>query len=127
MDDEHQAILNQFRTLVNLLSELSEPSRQSFVIRSFDRLSACLNFHFEHEESLLASAKYPGLDRRAAAHRALIQAVIDTCRQFELEPCGPGTTDMAAYLRDWWISHVNDIDAGYVSYVACPTTLRCPV
>jgi len=82
---------------------------------------------FNMKKAFWPSSKYPDVERHIAAHRALEQTVMNKRRRFEQQPADRENKALACYLRDWWISHINDIDPAYSNYLNCPTTLRSGV
>ena len=124
LDDENQAILDHLQTLVDLLTDRAAPNRCALVLRNFDQLETSMKAHFEHEQDIVESAGYADWERHAAAHRTLTQAVLMLRHRFEQEPQDSHTKDMAQFLCDWWISHVNHVDTDYVSCMNCPVTVR---
>ncbi len=124
LDDEHRAILDYMTTLIDLLAGAVTPNTYPLVIRNFTQISESMSTHFRHEESILASSRYPDLERHGFVHRALEETVVGMQRRFEQQPSDGSAKEIACYLRDWWISHINDVDAVYATYLNCPPTLR---
>lgn len=124
LDDEHQAILEHLQTLADLLTDRAGPNHFRFVAKSFDRIEMSMLAHFEHEESMIESTGYTEWERHVAAHRTLFQGVRMLRYRFEQAPHDAYTRDMAQFLCDWWIAHVNYVNTDYVSSVGGPATSR---
>lgn len=60
--------------------------------------------HCNHEEELLAQAKYPGLASTASQHDVLRQAIEDHRRRYRERSCS--SIDIANFLMEWALQHI---------------------
>jgi len=101
IDEQHRRLVE----IVNHFDEASRRGRGTRVMR--DILNDLIGYtqeHFDHEESLMAAAGYPGLRKHQTLHRQLLQKV-ERC-QFDFEQGRRITPEVRDLLRYWIESHL---------------------
>jgi hemerythrin len=68
--------------------------------------------HFASEESMMASAKYPGLAGHRVKHRDLTSEVEDYLARFERGDAALNI-HLLQFLRDWLTNHIQSTDREY--------------
>ena len=108
LDAHHQ----QLARLINQLTECMASSMQSE--KMVDILTALIQYaeyHFEHEENLLAEAGYADLDEHRKEHMQFCEVIAETCYGVTLGIVG--TRELFSYLTQWWRNHILHEDMKY--------------
>lgn len=109
LDDDHRKLLS----LINKLqTTVHYQTGESFEKEALDEVIAYTKYHFEREEKLMEEANYPDLEAHKETHRSMITKVDGFVKEYEKkghEVLG----DVATYLKDWLINHINGTDQKY--------------
>ncbi|MBD3421897.1 MAG: bacteriohemerythrin [Chitinivibrionales bacterium] len=111
IDEQHKGIVSAVNSLHYCISsgygeEMIKPVMS--IIKQYTVL------HFGTEEKLLRRFNYPAIEQHLSLHRQL-QA---ETAQKRLEAIDRGDAHIAlAFLKEWWLTHINQEDTKYVSYI----------
>ncbi|MBI5162875.1 MAG: hemerythrin family protein [Magnetospirillum sp.] len=118
----HREMDSQHLILFSLLNQLdiniNNGMARECVADVLGALGSYIEYHFSHEEQLMAEYGYPGLENHCSAHRAFI-AQIDRLQ----ESAASGGTLAAAlkirgFVLDWLLGHILDTDVDYARFIA---------
>ena len=109
LDGQHTVL---FGILNDLHSAMMKGQAQSLTGPLLRKLVDYTQTHFNAEEGIMATAKYPGLADHRAQHRELIKQVQDYSARFER---GEITLNLHLlnFLRDWLSNHIQKVDHEY--------------
>lgn len=113
LDRHHQKLAS----LINLLAEQGDDNIKSEKI--VDILTALVNYaeyHFSHEEDLMAAAEYGELETHRLEHRHFCEIIAETCYGATLGIIG--VKELFNYLTRWWKNHILLEDMKYKPYLA---------
>lgn len=115
-----QSIDGQHLSLFNMLNELHaammKGQARSVAGPVLRRLVNYTREHFEAEEAMMASAKYPGLADHRIKHRELTRQAEEFMDRFER---GEATINIQLlnFLRDWLSIHIKKSDKEYTPWM----------
>ena len=111
IDQQHQKLL----MAINALRRQFDPSTdRPQAERLFDALEAYARIHFEHEEKLLYQTKYADLANHRTQHQDFFSEIKIHREQAKADSeLNDAIADMLAYLLDWLISHILEVDMKY--------------
>ena len=121
-DEVHQtglAILDeQHRGLVSMINSFYFHKNDPFIERILVPTALMtINFakvHFLTEQELMAQAEYPELAEHIEVHENLFRELV----RIELKSRQARDADgFLAFLKKWWLEHINDYDRRYVSHL----------
>jgi len=79
-----------------------------------ERLMQYTNTHFTFEERVMRDAGYPDLASHKQLHESLRRKTAGLQTHSELVM----GSDLLRFLKDWWLSHIQEEDHRYAPYVA---------
>ena len=111
IDEQHRGIVSTINSLHYFLQNgdaavAFEPT--------MDVLNHYTNLHFMAEEALMRQAGYGTIDDHIAVHTQFMNQVRGMAT-FRADPDKVG--ELLAFLKDWWLKHINHVDRGYVPVV----------
>ncbi|MEI6559562.1 MAG: bacteriohemerythrin [Rhodospirillaceae bacterium] len=118
IDDEH-------RLLIGVLNQLIEardtPTEYTIADRVLRDLFAYSDYHFEHEEELMATYDYPEMDSHLAQHTHFIGQL----RRLDLglSTGNAKVDDLARFVMTWFVAHIMVADMQLGSFLSerlCP-------
>jgi len=113
IDREHWGLF----ALINDLSDKhAQGAADASIVSTIDALVAYVDVHFEHEERLMRSADYPGLDAHIDLHRRLARAVGDYKSAFERGATRFDYDGFMAFLTEWLADHILHEDMAFAAY-----------
>lgn len=113
------AILDeQHRGLVTMINSFYFHKNDPFIERILVPTALMtINFakiHFITEQELMAEAQYPELDEHIKVHEHLYRELV----RVELKSRRARDADgLLAFLKTWWLEHVNEYDRRYVPHL----------
>jgi hemerythrin-like metal-binding protein len=111
LDDDHRKLLN----LINhLQTAVHYQTGEIFEKEALDEVVAYTKYHFEREEKILEEANYPDLEAHKALHIKMIAKVDEFLLEYEKRG-HEALEDVAQYLKDWLVNHINGTDQEYSS------------
>jgi len=119
LDQHHQ----ELASIINKLGECSDESAKSE--KMVDILTALVSYaeyHFRHEEHLMAAANYDNLEVHQLEHRHFCEIVAETCYGATLGVIG--AKDLFNYLSRWWKNHILLEDMKYKPYLSTAAVLE---
>jgi hemerythrin len=119
LDQHHQHLAG----LINQLSEQKDDNIRSE--KTVDILTALVNYaeyHFRHEEDLMAAAAYHELDAHRQEHQHFCEVIAETCYGATLGIIG--VKELFAYLTRWWKNHILLEDMKYKSVLTLQPELE---
>lgn len=113
LDRHHQKLAS----LINQLAERVDDNIKSE--KMVDILTALVNYaeyHFRHEEDLMAAAEYDDLESHRLEHRHFCEIIAETCYGATLGIIG--VKELFNYLTRWWKNHILLEDMKYKPYLS---------
>lgn len=114
VDDQHKGLLNFVNELFNHATGKEHEEREYFksVIQEAIKY---IKVHFETEEKLMLSTKFPGYAEHKMIHDGFTMTVLKSVKDFE---AGKRLVleKFAYFLKDWVLTHVAVEDVKYAEY-----------
>lgn len=104
IDSDHQGIF----ALINEISRENIRTRELQGI--VDRMISYTSYHFRREELIMEVCGYPDLIQHKALHRKLEAYIKGLKSKWEKSNDATILTELRKFLREWWISHILDVD-----------------
>ena len=109
LDDDHRKLLN----LINRLqTAVHYQTGDVFEKEALDEVIAYTKYHFEREEKLMEEAGYPDLEAHKKTHQSMINKIDGFVKEYE-QKGHEVLEDVANYLKDWLVGHINGTDQEY--------------
>ncbi|MEN8213463.1 MAG: bacteriohemerythrin [Pseudomonadota bacterium] len=109
LDNDHKKLL----TLINhLQTAVHYQTGEEFEKEALDEVVAYTRYHFEREEKMMQEAGYANLEAHKEIHREMIAKVDEFTRDYEKRG-HEALEDVALYLKNWLIDHINGTDQEY--------------
>jgi len=110
MDQEHQKLFDIINELFRAIRGGKATGIQMDILTA---LSDYTKTHFAHEERLMQSHNYEGLDEQKRLHRKFESKIDD---MYKLAQSGASVgLDALNFLKDWLVSHIQKVDGKYAS------------
>lgn len=111
IDEQHRSIVS----MINTLFYFSQNGKNEELIDSvLDSLKQYTRLHFTTEEEMLYACGYPEAESHIAYHREFTAHVEKMLQESDdAEKMGR----VMAFLKRWWLHHINNEDRKYVPYV----------
>jgi hemerythrin len=110
LDAQHREIL---QTIDRLYLPMQGATPGLAAERILDNLIRCTRAHFDHEEARQKEIAFVHAESHKALHAAMLRRMLDLRARLTSLPAG----DVLEFLKDWWISHIQDEDQRYVIYL----------
>jgi hemerythrin-like metal-binding protein len=111
IDEQHRGIVSAINSLYYFIQQGQGAEALKPTITVLAQYTA---LHFKTEEALMELAKYPGLAEHIILHQALRGKTLNLTR----DPMSQGDENtLLAFLKDWWLGHINNEDRKYAPYV----------
>lgn len=111
LDDDHRKLLN----LINKLqTAVHYQTGDIFEKEALDDVIAYTKYHFEREEKLMEDAGYSDLTAHKEVHQLMITKINGFVKDYEKQG-HEVLEDVADYLKDWLINHINGTDQEYTA------------
>ncbi len=111
IDEQHRGIvatINSFHYFIQQGRGLDALRPTLSILEQYTRI------HFKTEEALMEQAGFPGFADHVAQHEALMRRTVAIAR----EATSNQEPEIAlAFLKDWWLGHINKEDRQYVPHV----------
>jgi len=114
IDDQHKGLLNFVNDLFNH-STGNEAEERAYFTEVIQQAVQYIKMHFQTEEKLMVSTKFPGYAEHKKTHDDFTLTVIKSVKDFDsgkrlvLEK-------FAYFLKDWVLTHVAIVDRQYAEY-----------
>ena len=112
-----QSIDNDHRKLVQIIDELfaamSKGEAANIISDIVNRLADYTRTHFKREEMMMKSVGYADFESHLAIHKSFI-AKVDEFKQKLKAGNQNFSVEVAGFLRDWLINHIQNTDMQYV-------------
>ncbi len=113
IDQQHKKLLN----LINQLQTAVDYSTgEQFEREALDELVDYTKTHFTYEEGLMRDNDYPDFEPHKAQHEKMFEKVREVLAEYEQDQ-DTAMANVAEYLKDWLINHINGTDKEYSSYL----------
>ncbi|HSV30363.1 MAG TPA: hemerythrin family protein [Candidatus Omnitrophota bacterium] len=115
MDAEHLilfSILNQLN--INIQNDMAG----ACVADVLGALGSYIDYHFAHEEALMKSWGYPGLEGHSAKHHEFMNEIARLRREADGGDMLQAGLKVRAFVLDWLLSHILESDAEYAAFIA---------
>lgn len=115
MDAEHLILFSLLNQLdININADLADECVHDVLTA----LDAYIDYHFAHEEALMKSWGYPGLDEHAAKHHLFM---VEVSRLREAVKTGDtlrGALKVRGFVLEWLLNHIMETDVDYARFIA---------
>ena len=111
LDDDHRKLLNLIN---NLQTAVHYQTGEVFEKEALEEVVAYTKYHFEREEKMLQDAGYADLEAHKETHKKMILKVESFLQEYETKG-HLVLEEMASYLRNWLVKHINGTDQEYSS------------
>jgi hemerythrin-like metal-binding protein len=81
--------------------------------RLLDALIRYTRTHFDHEEARMEEIAFVDIEAHKALHNDMMRRLIDLRTRLMSLTSG----ELLGFLKDWWLSHIQDEDKKYVVYL----------
>lgn len=118
MDAEHLilfALLNQLD--VNINADRAGDCLDDVL----NALGSYIDYHFAHEEALMRSWNYPGLETHSAVHREFIKELASLRAQVKGADALRAALKVRGFVLDWLLGHILETDVDYAAFIAVTT------
>jgi hemerythrin-like metal-binding protein len=113
IDIEHQKLLG----LINQFLTASRHETSTFYEQeALEKLIDYTQYHFKHEEDMMAEYDYPGLEAHKKEHRDMVARVEELVEDYNLRG-KEALEDTADFLKHWLVSHIQVVDQRYSEYL----------
>lgn len=112
IDEDHKKLLNMIN---NLRSSTLCNTGEEFERRTLQELVDYTESHFEREERLMQENGYPDYEGHKAQHDQMAQYAAGFMKRYD-EQGNKVLSDVADYLTQWLIQHINGTDMKYVEF-----------
>ncbi len=117
-DDEHKHLVCLLNGLEVLLNRY--PKRLA-LLAFLDEMAEEVAEHFENEETLMRSLRYPGYQAHRQAHVELKQELVQLrdglLTREDHEGFIRGVIGLMAHLQSWLINHIIQMDKDYAAHI----------
>lgn len=115
LDEDHKHLV---QLLQRLFGVLITSQNVDDVARVVQDLLDYTEYHFRHEETLLADHHYPELEDHKACHKELLSQVQHYCNTIQQHTAGDSLgDDVYEFLKHWLVDHILDKDLLYKPYL----------
>lgn len=111
IDEQHRGIVS---TINSLYYFIQEGHGLDALKPTLSILEHYTHIHFKTEEELIKVAGFPDIQRHTELHNDLMERTKEITRE-SLSLKEPAMA--LAFLKEWWIGHINKEDKRYGSYV----------
>ncbi|MBC7952632.1 MAG: hemerythrin family protein [Rhodospirillaceae bacterium] len=118
MDAEHLilfALLNQLD--VNIHADRAGDCLNDVL----NALGSYIDYHFAHEEALMRSWNYPGLEAHSVMHKEFIQELVGLRAQVKGDNALKSALKVRGFVLDWLLGHILETDVDYAAFMAVTT------
>jgi hemerythrin-like metal-binding protein len=113
IDEQHSILLDT----INQLASAESLHNHHAVSMIIDELASYAVFHFDYEEKLMASHRYPHLDEHRVIHQVFARWVGDLREEYAIFGKRPLGQPVLDFLRDWLSHHILGEDQRYRPYL----------
>lgn len=113
IDDQHKKLVS----MVNQLNDAMKSGRGTDKLGEiFEALKEYTVHHFSTEEAYFEEFNYPGTINHVAAHKKLVNQVLDLEAKFKAGKAAL-SNDVMVFLKDWLTNHIKGTDKKYVPHL----------
>ena len=113
VDDQHRSLLLQMDQLFEAIRMGEERAEVTNTMR---HLALYVDYHFSHEERLMAEAGYPGLEEHRKAHDAL-RGTVQKIIQAQVDGSPTLLEDVTVCLQDWLFHLLDTLDRRMAAFL----------
>lgn len=117
IDEQHRAIVGNINSLFFFIQMGSGLQALRPTLNTLDQYT---NIHFQSEEGLLKHTGYSDFDAHALLHQELLKKMAYVVQESILQ--GDPAIVMT-FLKEWWMSHINQKDREYAAYLGSKSRL----
>ncbi len=110
MNEEHRELLNIMARIENLCRHNVS---KSSVLSAYDNLLKYARTHFQHEEQIMRTMNFPGLEQHALIHKDLIEKLEKYRKEFILSSSLKLPTSVFDFFKNWLLTHILIADRQY--------------
>ncbi|MEI7451714.1 MAG: bacteriohemerythrin [Candidatus Falkowbacteria bacterium] len=111
IDGQHKILVS----VINRLDDARVRNDLEDIKNLFTELLDYADFHFATEEKYFAKFKYPATESHEAEHAVYREKIGAFNERYKTEGAEV-IPEILAFLRDWWIMHINTSDANYTDF-----------
>lgn len=111
LDNDHKKLLGLIN---NLQTAVHYQTGEDFEKEALDEVVAYTKYHFDREEKMLLEAGYEDFEAHKKTHTNMIAKIDEFLLEYEKHG-HVALENVAQYLKDWLIGHINGTDQEYSS------------
>lgn len=119
IDEEHEKIVAYLNTLNDALER---GSSDKIISDTLSSVMAYTVFHFNHEEELFGASAYPDAQSHINEHQKIARHLASLREALASSPKERVSMELLSLLKDWLVSHIQQMDRTYVQYLQTPAT-----
>jgi hemerythrin len=103
----------QHKHLVHLMNDFYELCRTNAIEACRTKLAQLIEAakeHFAYEENQMLKTGYVDFETHKRHHIHMLEMLETNIRKYALEGTNPGGEKLANFLRNWLLTHINDVD-----------------
>lgn len=112
IDDEHKLLIG---VLNEIIDSLGSGSEYTVADRALRDLFAYVDYHFGHEEELMAAYEYPELETHKKQHRGFVEHLRELDKR--LATGRAPVSELADFVQTWLVNHILVIDRKLGGYL----------
>lgn len=114
IDEQHRMLVD----IYNELNDAVEVGRDREVLGALiERLIQYTRQHFQYEEALLSSTKYPGASDHGTEHDDMINTVLTAQARFRWGNSPHLGPELLSFLQSWLLHHIQGTDREYIEHL----------
>jgi hemerythrin-like metal-binding protein len=111
IDEQHENFVSAINNLISVVGEIGTNKQAAQNI--FGQLNEYVVIHFSTEEKYFHQFNYPDKDAHIEEHHKFIDKLAEIKKEY-LNDAISASFNLADYLEDWLIYHVQNLDKKYV-------------
>ncbi|HLN24475.1 MAG TPA: hemerythrin family protein [Patescibacteria group bacterium] len=114
LDDDHKTLIDMLGRIFAVCRAEGNHVQLSLLI---DKMLDHVHHHFDHEEEIMADARYPDLHRHLDEHAKLFIQLSEVLHAIRNDPAHGANEDIRAFLRTMLFNHIEHDDRRCADYI----------
>jgi hemerythrin len=115
IDTQHMEL---FKYMNNFFDSVNKSRDYEITVRTLNYLVKYVRFHFGSEEEMMKKQSYPDYKEHLAAHRNLVEKLMDCYKTLISKNSANCITDsLTALLQQWFVEHIMVFDMKLAQYL----------
>jgi hemerythrin len=115
IDNQHKELLNLTNNTINHCTG-DKAAKWDYFNRIVRMGIENIRHHFSTEEAIMIKTNYPGLAEHQAEHAAMLSRITELLAEIESGKRELDLLEIAAFIRDWILSHIPSFDKNAAEY-----------